>query len=79
MFLTHYIGQIVARGGFKRSNIDTISFGSLMDAVDSVRHDTRLFEDVSRYNPYCREVIERFEANYRKVRAPMLGLSPAGT
>ena len=50
-----------------------------MDAVDSVRHDTRLFEDVSRYNPYCREVIERFEANYRKVRAPMLGLSPAGT
>ena len=79
LFLTHYIGQIVARGGFKRSDIDTVSFGSLMDAVDSVRHDTRLFEDVFRFNPYCREVIERFEASDREVRDLMLGLPPAGT
>ena len=79
LFLTHYIGQIVARGGFKRSDINTVSFGSLMDAVDSVRHDTRLFEDVFRFNPYCREVIERFEASDREVRDLMLGLPPAGT
>ena len=43
LFLTHYIGQIVAHGGFERSDIETVSFGSLMDAVDSVRHDTGLF------------------------------------
>lgn len=79
LFLTHYIGQIVARGGFKRSDIDTVSFGSLMDAVDSVRHDTRLFEDVFRFNPYCREVVERFQASDRDVRDLMLGLPPAGT
>ena len=78
LFLTHYIGQIVARGGFERSDIDTVSFGSLMDAVDSVRHDTGLFEDVFRFNPYCRQVIERFETSDRDVRDQMLGLPPAG-
>lgn len=78
LFLTHYIGQIVARGGFERSDIDTVSYSSLMDAVDSVRHDARLFEDVFRYNPFCRQVVERFEASDRNVRDEMLGLPPAG-
>ena len=62
LFLTHYIGQIVAHGGFERSDIDTVSFGSLMDAVDSVRHDTGLFEDVFHFNPYCRQVVDRFRS-----------------
>jgi prephenate dehydrogenase len=74
LFLTHYIGQVVARGGFERTDIDTVSFGSLMDAVDSVRHDRQLFEEVSRFNPYCRQVIERFDASDRQVRNAMLGL-----
>ncbi|MEC8163907.1 MAG: hypothetical protein VX079_05015, partial [Pseudomonadota bacterium] len=78
LFLTHYIGQIVAHGGFERSDIDTVSFGSLMDAVDSVRHDTGLFEDVFHFNPYCRQVVDRFEASDREVRDQMLGLPPPG-
>lgn len=61
LFLTHLVGQIVSRGKFDRSPIDTISFGSLMDAVESVRHDTDLFKDVFKYNPYCVEVLKRFE------------------
>ncbi len=68
LFLTHYIGQVVARGGFERTDIDTVSFGYLMDAVDSVRHDTQLFEDVCRFNPYCRQVIDRFDQSERQVR-----------
>lgn len=74
LFLTHYIGQVIARGGFERTDIDTVSFGSLMDAVDSVRHDGQLFEEVCRFNPYCRQVIERFDASDRQVRDAMLGL-----
>jgi len=74
LFLTHYIGQIVARGGFERTEIDTVSFGFLMDAVDSVRHDGRLFEEVYRFNPFCRDVIERFDASEGEVRDTMLGL-----
>jgi prephenate dehydrogenase len=60
LFLTHYIGQIVHTGGFERSDIDTVSFGYLMDAVDSVRHDSALFKDVYTYNPYCKETLTRF-------------------
>lgn len=60
LFLTHYIGQIVHAGGFERTDIDTVSFGYLMDAVDSVRHDSALFKDVYAYNPYCKETLIRF-------------------
>lgn len=61
LFLTHLIGRAVVRGGFERTDIDTVSFGFLMDAVESVRHDEKLFQDVFRYNPYCAEVLSRFE------------------
>ena len=27
LFLTHYIGQVIAHGGFERTDIDTVSFG----------------------------------------------------
>ncbi len=61
LFLTHFIGQIVSRARFNRTEIDTVSFGYLMDAAESVKHDTALFQDVYRYNPYCEEVLRRFE------------------
>lgn len=76
LFLTHYIGQVIARGGFERTDIDTVSFGYLMDAVDSVRHDGQLFSEVCRYNPYCQQVIERFDRSDRHVRDAMLNLQP---
>ncbi|OGG59732.1 hypothetical protein A2765_04045 [Candidatus Kaiserbacteria bacterium RIFCSPHIGHO2_01_FULL_56_24] len=62
LFLTHLIGQIVTLGKFERTSIDTISFGFLMDAAESVAHDDALFRDVFRYNPYCKDVLARFEA-----------------
>jgi prephenate dehydrogenase len=73
LFLTHYVGQIVHRGGFKRTDIDTVSFGYLYDAVESVRQDTKLFEDVFAYNPYCKAVIERFDEKEREVKKLLLG------
>lgn len=78
LFLTHYIGQVIARGEFERTDIDTVSFGFLMDAVDSVRHDGQLFEEVCRFNPYCHKVIERFDRSDRQVRDAMLRLLPPG-
>ena len=61
LFLTHFVSQMVAAGGFVRTDIDTLSFGFLMDAVESVKGDTELFRDVFAFNPYCRETIERLE------------------
>ena len=68
LFLTHFVGQIVARGGFERTQVDTVSFGFLMDAVESVRHDAKLFADVFRFNPYCKDVLARFAKAERDVR-----------
>ncbi|OHB19228.1 MAG: hypothetical protein A2854_02620 [Parcubacteria group bacterium RIFCSPHIGHO2_01_FULL_56_18] len=62
LFLTHLVGQIVKKGKFERSSIDTVSFGFLMDAAESVAHDDALFRDVFQYNPYCKEVLARFES-----------------
>ena len=67
LFLTHYVGQIVHHGDFERTNIDSVSFGFLMDAVESVRQDVRLFQDVYRFNPYCRDVVRRFERAEQEV------------
>jgi len=61
LFLTHFLGQVISRGGFERTGVDTVSFGFLMDAVESVRKDGKLFTDVFRFNPYCREVLDRFK------------------
>lgn len=67
LFLTHFIGQIVSKGGFNRTEIDTASFGHLMHAVESVRHDTGLFRDVYTYVPYCKEILRRFNLAEKEV------------
>lgn len=69
LFLTHYIGQTVSKAGFVRTDIDTLSFGYLMDAVESVRQDTKLFEEVFRFNSHCARTIERFEQAEKDVHA----------
>lgn len=61
LFLTHFIAQGVVEGTFKRTDIDTVSFGFLMDAVESVKHDTNLFHDVYHYNAYCKDISRRFQ------------------
>ena len=68
LFLTHYVAQIIAREDFKRTDIDTVSFGFLMDAVESVKNDGALFRDVFRFNPYCKGVLERFKKAEFEVR-----------
>lgn len=68
LFLTHFIAQLIMRAGFERTAVDTVSFGFLMNAVESVRHDVALFRDVFRFNPYCKAVLERIEKAEGRVR-----------
>lgn len=72
LFLTHYIAQTMKEGGFGRTDLDTVSFGSLMNAVESVQNDRKLFEDVYRFNPYCKEVAECFHAAQNAVYDSLL-------
>ena len=69
LFLTHFVGQTIHRAKFDRTQIDTVSFGYLMDAVESVKHDTKLFADVFRFNPFCEETLKRFELAEEEVHA----------
>ncbi len=69
LFLTHLIGQVVHQGGFERTSIDTPSFGFVMDAVESVRHDTPLFKDVFTHNPHCADVLRRFKEALKKTES----------
>lgn len=71
LFLTHLVGQTIKRGGFERTSIDTVSFGFLMDAVESVAHDEALFRDVFNYNPYCKDVLERHEKAEKEIIASL--------
>ena len=52
---------MISKAGYKRTEIDTVSFGYLMDAIESVQNDTALFQDVYKYNPYCKRVIDTLE------------------
>lgn len=67
LFLTHYVGQSILKAGFGRTEIDTLSFQFLMDAVESVKDDKQLFEDVYRFNPYCADVAKRLHAAQEQV------------
>lgn len=67
LFLTHYVGQSILEAGFQRTAIDTLSFQFLMDAVESVKDDKKLFADVYKYNPYCKAVAERLHAAQQNV------------
>jgi prephenate dehydrogenase len=67
LFLTHYMAQVITKAGYRRTEIDTISFGFLMDAVESVQNDTELFQDVFRFNPYCQKVIDQIDTAEQQV------------
>lgn len=69
LFLTHYLSQSIAAAGFVRTDIDTLSFGYLMDAVESTKNDLALFRDVFEFNPYCTETVRRLKEAQGKVEA----------
>jgi prephenate dehydrogenase len=73
LFLTHFIGQTVDKAGFARTEIDTVSFKFLMNAVESVKNDTELFKDVFRFDPYCEKTLTKLENAETKTHALLRG------
>ena len=61
------MAQVITKAGYKRTEIDTVSFGFLMDAVESVQNDTELFQDVFLFNPYCQKVIDQIDTAEQQV------------
>ena len=75
LFLTHYLAQSITRAGFGRTNIDTLSFQFLMDAVESVIVDEDLFKDVYRFNPYCKDAVDRLHTSLEEVFSELKALN----
>jgi len=68
LFLTHLISQTIHQAGYERTDIDTVSFGFLMSAVESVKNDTELFKDVYKYNRFARNVVKKLEKTFHKIK-----------
>ena len=68
LFLTHFIAQTIVEAGYERTDIDTLSFGFLMDAVESVKNDKKLFLDVYKYNRFCKVVDKKIWKSAEKVK-----------
>ncbi len=75
LFVAHFFGRVVARAGLRRTDIDTVSFGYLMNMVESVIDDEELFLDVVRYNrKLCSAVLRRIEKSTHEVRLLIEGV-----
>jgi prephenate dehydrogenase len=61
--LTHFIGRSLAEFGAEKLKIDTEGYKRLTYTLEVVEHDTwQLFKDMHQFNPYAREIREKFMA-----------------
>lgn len=61
--LTHFIGRSLSEYGAEPLDIDTEGYKRLLYTLETVTHDTwELFTDMHRYNPFARDVRDRFMA-----------------
>ncbi|MCH7597950.1 prephenate dehydrogenase [Patescibacteria group bacterium] len=78
LFLAHLVSQILTEGKFERSDIGTASFDSLMNVMESLHQDRALFQDVYKYNPYCKKTLEQFFDAEQNIRQLLTGTAKKG-
>lgn len=70
--LTHFIGRSLAEYGAKPLEIDTEGYKRLLYTLETVTHDTwELFTDMHKYNPFARDVRDRFRAAVERIDAQL--------
>jgi prephenate dehydrogenase len=70
--LTHFIGRSLAEYGAKPLEIDTEGYKRLLHTLETVTHDTwELFIDMHKYNPFAREVRDRFRTAVERIDAQL--------
>jgi prephenate dehydrogenase len=66
--LTHFIGRSLAEFGAEKLKIDTEGYKRLTYTLEVVEHDTwQLFQDMHQFNPYAREIREKFMAAMARI------------
>jgi prephenate dehydrogenase len=70
--LTHFIGRSLAEYGAIPLDIDTEGYKRLLYTLETVTHDTwELFVDMHKFNPYARDVRDRFRAAIERIDAQL--------
>jgi prephenate dehydrogenase len=72
VFITHYIGESIAKARFSENKIRPLSFQYLLDAVENVTGDRRLIKNIYAYNPFCKSVLERFKEAQKSVEKEII-------
>lgn len=68
--LTHFIGRSLAEYGAEPLDIDTEGYKRLLHTLETVTHDTwELFMDMHHYNPFAKNVRNRFMAAVEQIDA----------
>lgn len=59
--LVHFLGRALLKMNLKQEEIKTLGYKKLLEILETVEHDTpQLFYDMHHYNPYAKEVREKF-------------------
>ena len=76
--LTHFIGRSLAEYGAEPLDIDTEGYKRLLFTLEMVTHDTwELFTDMHRYNPFAKDMRDRFIRAAERVDARLRGENPS--
>jgi len=66
LLITQYVGRFLGGAGMKRSKLSTPTFEGLFNIVGVAKSDSlQLFDDLLKFNPYTRRVINRLERSHR--------------
>jgi len=75
--LPHFIGRSLAEYGAAPLDIDTEGYQRLLYTLETVTHDTwELFVDMHKFNPYARDVRDRFRTAVERINAQLGSVQP---
>lgn len=69
-FSSQYIASVIKELGIERTSIDTASVAVLHEFGEFVQTDTiALLQDMYRYNPYCKEQLQKIQSTVEHIAA----------
>lgn len=66
-FTTLFMAGVLKKLNLKRSEIDTLSYSSMMDFLEKVGADDLITKDMLKFNPYCQPQFEKVGQAYEEM------------
>ncbi len=59
--IVHFISEALIKMGIKKQDLELTSYSKLLEMLEIVKYDSpQLFRDIQKFNPYTKEVREKF-------------------